>query len=811
MRLRIFIILLCSFFVCSSAFSQKRQLRKGDENFNNLAYAVAAKFYLKALKKGYNNPDIYKKLGDSYYYNSDYREAYEWYDKLFKTNSEIEPEYYFKYAQTLRSQKLYEQASKILETFQNLKPNDSRSQLLKTSPNYLDSIKTQTSLYNIKNLDINSEESDFAPSILNKSLVYTSARDTGVFEKFTHRWTNKSFLDLYKAPLDDLTKNNVKRFSNTINTRYHESTSVFTKDGTTIYFTRNNVVNGKRKKDKRGTTRLKIYRAKYSNGTWTDIEELPFNDDSYSVAHPALSPDETKLYFSSDMPGGYGMSDIYVVDILPDGTFGKPRNLGPEINTESRETFPYVSDHNNLYFASDGHLGLGGLDIFVSEIRQDGSFGPVVNLGKPVNSSYDDFTFVINDETKTGYFASNRGGGKGGDDIYVFQIDNSFILCKKHITGIVKNIETNEVIKDAVVALIHENKEIEEIKTDAEGKYYFEVSCEEDEKRLLGTKIGYLPTEKNVLISGKKKSDTIRVNLELIKQLKSPVGGYDLAKLIKLNPIYFDFDKYNIRLSARKELNKIAEVLINNPDLLVDIKSHTDSRGSDDYNMILSEKRAQSTLEYIKARGVAAIRLTAKGYGETQLVNECSNGVKCSKHDHQLNRRSEFIIANEQIFTVQIAAVKKEPNLNAYNNIPNLFSYKYDDGFTRIYSGMFDSEDKAKQHLKDLKDKGVEGFIRKLYIEENPDPESNLINDPNFKSVDVATYTLQLAALASANTSKKYRTFAEVFSKTYKDGFTRVYSGEFKTKAEAINKMHELTNRGIPCFVRKIKGNSIIE
>jgi outer membrane protein OmpA-like peptidoglycan-associated protein/tetratricopeptide (TPR) repeat protein len=807
MKLRVSLLFSICILLSSNVLSQERQLRKGDENYNNLAYAVATKYYLKALKKGYTSPDIYKKLGNSYYYNSNYKDAFSWYEKLFQTTTDIEPEYYFKYAQTLRSQDRYEEANTILQKFQELNPTDSRAQLYKNSPNYLDSIKTQTSLYNVKNLDINSPESDFGPALLQQNLIYTSARDTGVFSKFSHKWSGKEFLDLYSVPEDDLEIKNVERFSKNINSKYHESTSVFTKDGNTIYFTRNNLVDGKRRKDRRGTTRLKIYRATYVDGEWTNIEELPFNNDEYSVAHPALSPDETKLYFASDMPGSYGMSDLYVVDINPDGTFGTPRNLGPSINTESRESFPYVSEHNNLYFASDGHLGLGGLDIFVYEI--EGNNAQVVNLGKPVNSPFDDFTFVINDDTKMGYFASNRGGGKGSDDIYVFEIGDDFIICQKLVAGVITNIETGEVLKDAQVSLIAENKDIEEIVTNENGEFSFLVECEEDEKKLLGTKIGFFPKEEIVMVN-KDSPDTIKVDIKLIKQLETPVGGYDLAKLIKLNPIYFNFDKFNIRPDAQKELNKIAEVLINNPDLLIDIKSHTDSRGSDQYNQQLSEKRAQSTLEYIKTRGIGAIRLTAKGYGESQLLNECEDGVNCSRHQHQLNRRSEFIISNEEIYTVQIAAVKNEPNLNAYD-VENLFSYQYDDGLHRVYSGMFDSEFKAQEHLEKLKQEGVDGFIRKLYIETNKDADSQLINDPRFKSVDVSAYTLQVAALASNNKVSKYRKLPAMFSKSYEDGYVRIYSGDFKTKAEAQRALAQLQQRGISGFVREIKGKTIIE
>lgn len=290
----------------------------------------------------------------------------------------------------------------------------------------------------VSTLTINSKYSDYAPSFFNKELVFASSRNDNNFSNIVDESNNQPFLDLYSTSFSDiLNKNSVLKLKGSINTKFHESSASFSKDGKTVYFTRNNYSKNKSKTSIEGIVLLKIYRSSYVNGKWEDTEELPFNSDEYSVAHPALSPDGKFLYFASDMPGSIGKSDLYVVEINIDGSFGVPRNLGNQINTSGRETFPYISDKGKLFFASDGHKGFGGLDIFMTMPNQNDFFG-IYNLGKPINSSKDDFTFIINEETKTGYFASNRIGGKGDDDIYSFKQIVSFPKYNNKLKGIQK-------------------------------------------------------------------------------------------------------------------------------------------------------------------------------------------------------------------------------------------------------------------------------------------------------------------------------------------------------------------------------------
>ncbi len=623
-----------------SALSQEKQLEKAEENYEVYAFAKAIDIYEKVAEKGYGSADLYKKLGNSYYFNADLKNAGKWYEKLFETNEDIEPEFYFRYSHALKAIGDYKKADKMMDGFEKLSA-DGRGALYNKTSNYLDLIKLQSGRYEIKNLAFNSPYSDFAPSFYKAKLIFSSARDTGVYAKRKHGWDNEYFLDLYTGKIGINGRiTEVESFSSELNTKLHESTSAFTKNGTTVYFTRNNYENGSRGKDEQGITKLKIFKAILNaNGKWSDIVELPFNSNQYSVAHPALNAEETKLYFASDMPGTKGMSDIFVVDINSDGTYGEPVNMGDKVNTEGRETFPFISLNNDLYFASDGRPGLGGLDIYVTKLDENGSVGNIYNVGEPVNSSDDDFTFIIDDNTGMGYFASNRAGGMGNDDIYyIEQIAPVVSRCKKPVKGMVVDKSTGAPLDGAHVSYINaENKVSNSVITNENGLYSFTVFCDEP---------GFIRASKKDYLTNEVKIDTalVSINIELENAVVTAKTGDDLAHVLDLRPIYFDLDKSNIRRDAKAELEKVVAALNKYPNLKIDIRSHTDSRAGDDYNLQLSEKRTQSTIDYLVKQGIDRSRLSGKGYGETQLLNHCSNGIDCTQEEHQLNRRSEFII-----------------------------------------------------------------------------------------------------------------------------------------------------------------------
>ncbi len=628
-------------FTAGSAFSQKKDIEKANKEFDKFAYIDAREIYLKVVEDGYESAEIFKKLGDTYYFNSDYTNAAKWYDKLVKQfPDQTEAEYYYRAAQSLKSLGNYAESDALMNDYV---AKGGKGLVIKTyedDPNYLKSTVFKSRDFTLDKVGINSSTSDFGASFYGKDrIVYASASRTDGTK--VSDWTNQPFLDLFLAERDSTGQlSNSMPLGGDINTPYHESSTAFAKDGITVYFTRNNFLDGKKGKDKNKTIRLKLYKAtKTGEYNWTNIVELPFNSKEYSVAHPALSPDGKRLYFSSDMPGTSGMSDLWYVDILGNDKYGVPVNLGPEINTEARESFPFISENNNLYFSSDGRSGLGGYDIFVTPLDKDGKPGKITNLGSPANSAQDDFGFIINENDRIGYVTSNRGGDSGSidDDIYLVKE-----ICSITIQGKVFDKETKDPLPGAQVSLLDENNQlVSQTSAKNDGTYSFVGDCG-TQYTVRGVKEGYKPYEK--IIETPMLSGNVDVPLPL--ERIGPCPPNDLGCKLNLQPIYFDFDKSNIRRDAEIELAKILAAMREYPELIIHIESHTDSRGNDSYNMALSERRAQSTLKWLVGKGIDANRLTAKGYGESQLVNQCSNGVSCTSEEHQLNRRSMFIIKN---------------------------------------------------------------------------------------------------------------------------------------------------------------------
>jgi outer membrane protein OmpA-like peptidoglycan-associated protein len=629
--------------VMAQQVKESRLVTKANESYENYSFSPAIDIYKRVLDKGYVSADLLKKLGNSYYFNADYNEAADTYKRLVEEyTSDVTPEYFFRYSQTLKTLGDYDNSNAFMSKFIEATSDDNRAKAFKGEKDYLEDIKKNSGRYDLESFEYNSPYSDFAPSFYKDGVIFSSDRDTGNLARYRHTWNSKDFLDLYKVNADSVSMDFVTKLGDNLNTRLHESTSITTKEGTTIYFTRNNFKDGKYVKDEAGVIRLKIFKAILKNGIWSNITELPFNSDAYSVAHPALSSDEKTLYFASDMPGTLGESDIFMVTINEDMTYGTPENLGGSINTEARETFPFVTSEEVLYLSSDGHPGLGGLDIFATKIRDKKYDRAIFNVGEPVNSKMDDFTFVFNEETRKGYFASNRPQGMGADDIYGFVENTPLQLeCVQEITGTVRDKISNKVLVGATVKVIDENNdEILSTITDSEGNYSLSVDCNQGNFVRALTQ-GYVPSEEYL-----EKSDAKPKIIDFYLERDTVTAGFgdDLAKLLQLSTIYFDFDKYNIRSDSEVEVEKVIAAMEKYPSLKIKVNSHTDSRGKDSYNLWLSQKRAESTVNYMMERGIAAERLQGEGFGETKLVNSCSNGVRCSKVEHELNRRSEFII-----------------------------------------------------------------------------------------------------------------------------------------------------------------------
>ena len=627
--------------------AQKAKVASADKKFDDLAYVDAISIYEDVAKKGYKSIDLFQKLGDAYYFNANLKEANKWYTELFALNQKVEAEYYYRHAQTLKSVGDFSKADQYLKLFSETNAEDLRAKLFNANQNYFSELKNNSDRYKIEDAGINSEHSDYGAAFNNGKFVFTSARDTSGVSNVKHKWTNQSFYNLYESEVDS--EGYLKTpgpIGKKINSKFNESSAVFTKDGKTMYFTRNNYINGKKQKNGKDITLLKLYKSTYDGFEWGRVEELPFNSNQYSCAHPALSPDDTILYFASDMPGTLGQSDIFKVQIKKDGSFGTPENLGSAINTEARETFPFISDDNEMFFASDGQLGFGGLDVFAVKINDEGKYSKTLNVGAPVNSSQDDFAYIIDSKSKFGFFSSNRDGGKGYDDIYRFKETTPLNFNNdKEIKGSVIKQETNTALSNGKVTLYDSNmNEVKSMPINEYGKYKF-TDLEADKFYYVRVEVdGYEVIEQKVFTSSDSNGT---LDIKVSNKYKKIDVGSDITTKFDLKPIYFDTDKFDIRPDAENELAIVLSVMNQYPNMKIAIKTHTDSRATSEYNIKLSNNRAISIMNWLAKNGISKNRLTAKGYGETQLTNNCSDGVECTEEQHQANRRSEFIILNK--------------------------------------------------------------------------------------------------------------------------------------------------------------------
>lgn len=635
MRGHIFLLNILMVFSLSilGVTAQKNQLKRANREYSNLAYLDASKIYEKVAEKGFRSVELLKKLGNTYYFNSQYPQAFKWYEELFKMTADIEPIYYLRYAQTLKSVN-DERAKTFYNTYLDMVGGNEG---FLSMEDYMAIIKRNSDRYEIENMRLNSRLSDFGGILLDNQLVFSSTRDTGNLVKRRSRWDGDPYLDLYGVTLRrDGSTGKPEKIKGDVNSIFHESSPTFTKDGKTMYFTRNGeAIKGANKKTK--THNVKIYRATLEGGEWINVEELSINSDSYSTAHPALGPNDDQLYFVSDRPESLGLSDIFVVDINADGSLGKVINLGSKVNTKGRESFPFVTKDNELYFSSDGHFGLGGFDVFYAGLGEL-DFGDLINVGVPVNSNFDDFAFAI--YQGKGYFSSNREGGNGKDDIYSF-VETKDIkeLLKSRIYGVVLDEDTRDPLPNTMISIEDDDRRsIASVTTDSTGFYEVDVDYYKS-FFVRATEEDYDTAEQYAL----KKKKEREHNFDLSRNFYGVKQGDDLAEFLNIK-IYFDFDKSNIRYDASVELEKLIAFLKDSPNIELDVRSHTDSRGSKAYNDKLSQERARSTVAYMVKNGIAPERLSYKGYGETQSLNDCRDGARCREQEHQENRRSEFIV-----------------------------------------------------------------------------------------------------------------------------------------------------------------------
>lgn len=644
MKQVLLIVLSCLFTL--SLLAQKQKTKKADALYDKLSYLKAADLYIKAVEKGNDEPRLLRRIGDAYYYNAKMEDAVVWYEKLAAQQGDnMDVQYMFRYAHALQGSQQPLKAEKWMTKFSDAVENDEilKKNFKRTTIAEVTQKRVNFELYN---LPVNTEYSEFGSAIYADRLVFTSDRPKSKTDKELNPWTQTPYSNMWYGKIEENRKDvfDAKLFARKATTEVNESTPVFTKNFRTMYFTRNNFT-FRKKSDKEGTTRLKLYRAeaevKGKEINWKAIKELPFNSDEYSVGHPALSKDESKLFFASDMPGTIGMSDIFYVDIKSDGSYSEPVNIGKKINTEARETMPVIKG-DTLYFATTGRVGFGGLDIFYTVMKGD-KFSTPVNAGAPFNSNDDDFALVFSKDGKSGFLTSNRNGGKGADDIYAFA-EIPPPPCVQRVKGTVINKFNGQRIADVKLVLRDSiGKVLKNITSNSKGEYDFAVKMHCSEKvRIDAAKEGYSSAKKYAVTEDVNGETFVPIVLEPNDEIIIRDNG--IIKL-DLDIIYFDFDKDNIRPDAALELDKIVRIMKKYPKMEINIESHTDSRAPFEYNRDLSDRRAKSTRRYILANGIEDYRIrSAKGYGESRLVNECSDGVSCTEEAHQLNRRSEFIV-----------------------------------------------------------------------------------------------------------------------------------------------------------------------
>jgi outer membrane protein OmpA-like peptidoglycan-associated protein len=521
-----------------------------------------------------------------------------------------------------------------------------------------------TGKYQIKFLEVNKKNSDYGVAILdNNKLVFTSAEEKANNAKKNYNPRK----DLFVGDIDfDGEIKNIKPVISKIDYKYNQTGVTYTKDNKTVYFSRNKYVKKLSKQNLAKNKRLELFRADVNaDGSWENIEKLPFNKKLISTGYPVLNSDNTKLYFVSNRQPSQGKSDIFVVDILKNGKFSKPKNLGRNVNTSGNETTPFITEANILYFSSDGHPGKGKLDVFAVEVY-DKTTSEIYQLAAPINSINDDFAYIVNKDNNQGFFTSNRLQGEGFNDLYSFTLEEDVRPGECFITvdGKVRDKDSKEVISGATVDLYNlKGNLLESVSTFDDGTYKFTVSCAKEYK-LIASSDNYNNDEKRIEILEENYHSALHTNLVLSKIHK------DKPVIERLQPIYYEFDDATITEAAAKEMDRIVIIMKDNTDLVIEASAFTDSRGSDSYNIILSQKRAKAAVEYLRSQGVDMNRIKSKGYGENKLINQCVNGVDCTEEAHQMNRRTEFNFVNIQANIKSKEPDKKKSRLVYHTNKP---------------------------------------------------------------------------------------------------------------------------------------------
>lgn len=664
-------LVLISAVLSFSVQAQGMKERTADKKFDVLAYASAGEMYAELAKKSDATDHQIRRAAECNRLTGNSVDAEKWYAKL-STHSGVKAEDFYHYAQMLKMNEKYDLANKMMARFGSMNTSNSIAKAHSDNANYVAELKSTPNKYDIAIFGVNTKASDFGPNYYTvdgeSSVVFASARTantTLLNNKF--QWDGSNFLDAYRAQVGGDGENvKVERFDRGIKSKYHEGPVSFSNNGTIMYLTRSNYLNRKKGLDSAMHNNLKLYISrKDSNGKWGELSNFTHNSDFYSVGHASVTEDGKTMFFASDMPGSKGETDIWMSK-LEGNAWSKPVNV-EAVNTEGKEMFPFISKNNNLYFSTDGFVGLGGQDVYKAQGDGSGYFAEPENLMYPLNTNHDDFGLIINDSETEGYFSSNRDGGdaKGDDDIYRFKTTSSPVItevkeikkkkeeCK--LIGKVLDTKSNEPISGVSVKLRDKKTgEVEEYITDENGSFANMMEgrpCPgyEMDYDVIIEKKGYL-TKTVAFNKTFDKPGTINLNEYINTKIQENKAGGDVTEFCEIDDILYDFDKSFIRPDAAIELDKLVSCMKANPTMKIEIGSHTDCRASKRYNEKLSDRRAKAARDYVISKGIDSDRIYGRGYGETKLLNGCAceptNASDCSEEEHQLNRRTEFRIVS---------------------------------------------------------------------------------------------------------------------------------------------------------------------
>jgi peptidoglycan-associated lipoprotein len=621
---------------CSGA--KKGSMQAAREALGKKEFAVAGENYKAVYSKTKNKDEKNEacfQTAECYYMANDMKNAEGWYKKTVKADPK-NVEAQLKLAETIKAQGRFSEAIIEYNNYKKLASGDTKVDNKIRGCELALKWKNEKTRYKVENVKaINSKWSDFAPMYYKKDqLFFTSDREKGASNK-AYGWTANFFTDVYKVvyKVDKKNPNNIKYEmpalvdKDKVNSPFNDGTAAFDSKGGTMYFTQCNGKDGKGKF-------CRIWTATLSGQEWTDVKPLEFTTDSFNSGHPSLAKDNQIMYFSSDMPGGEGGKDIwYVTYSKRSKTWGDPINLGPTVNTDKDEVYPFIHEDGTLYFSSNGHTGIGAMDIFYT-IGSTTDWSTPVNMKSPINSGGDDFSIVLSKDKESGYLASNRDGSKGQDDIWRFYMDPLVFT----LSGVARDVKTKQILANTFVTLTTSSDTGKiVVKTDASGSYKINIKPKTDVE-LFGSHEDYYDSK-----IAFQTTKGLEVSTDLVQDLD--LNPFDYENAIKVEGIYYDLDKANIRPDAAKILDSLVITLNRYPKVRIELGSHTDCRADSAYNENLSQRRADSAVAYIIRQGVDSARIVAKGYGESRLVNDCAcegSYVKkqCTEEEHQMNRRT---------------------------------------------------------------------------------------------------------------------------------------------------------------------------